>query len=69
MSEWEKEFHDLPDDKNIMDFQKYQSEFISTLEKIIKDKTFIVVSKAQHSNLQDFENTAAYALIAIWGRS
>ena len=62
LSEREKEFYKLPDDKKILEFKKYQSEFISTLEKMLEDERISGISKAHLSKLRDFENTAADAL-------
>ena len=62
ITEWEKEFHNLPEDKKLKAFIKYQSEFISTLEKMLEYNKITGVTKAQLSNLRDFEMTAVNAL-------
>jgi len=62
MTEKEKDFYNLPDDKKIEGFKKYQSNFISSLEKMLQEDKIVGVTKAQLSNLRDFENAAVDAL-------
>ena len=62
MTEKEKEFYNLPDDKKIEGFKNYQSKFISTLEKMLQEDKIVGVTKEQISNLREFENAAVDAL-------